>query len=104
MYQASYKQRFGICSISLIVGGTIGGCKWGIFCLIKGVTNKGLELSWAYNGSGHLYDDLYAPSLHVNNSDFGAKEVKIKLSNPFIADEPRKPIGTNSDFRFSFTI
>ena len=41
-------------------------------------------LQIAYNGSGHLYDDSSTPSSHVKNSEIGAKEVKIKVSKPFI--------------------
>ena len=36
------------------------------------------------NGHGHLYDDSSAPSLHAKNREIGAKEVKIKVSVPFI--------------------
>ena len=36
------------------------------------------------NGNGHLYDDSSAPSLHGKNREIGAKEVKIKVSMPFI--------------------
>ena len=40
-------------------------------------------LQIAYNGSGHLYDDSSALSLHAKNSEIGAKEVRIKVSRPF---------------------
>ena len=41
-------------------------------------------LSEDRNGHGHLYDDSSAPSLHGKNREIGAKEVKIKVSMPFI--------------------
>ena len=54
----------------------------------------------SHNGHGHLYDDSSAPSLHGNNREIGAKEVKIKVSMPFmikvIKSQPYDQIETES--------
>ena len=41
-------------------------------------------------GRGHLYDDSSATSLHGEDSEIGAKEVKIRVSIPFITARMEK--------------